>query len=479
MLLKVLGILFILWVILSVYWKVTSKKRPYILLFASLLFYAMISVRFIWILIVLSVIAYFGAGIIEQKSKSRAVLFVGIILVSSFLLYYKYSPLLGRIFSALHIGLFAESGWMQKVLVPIGISYFTFEAIGYMGDIYKGKYHAEQNYLKVLLFLSFFPTVMSGPIKRYDAFSEAISKDIILDESKVYTCLEKMLWGAFKKTVIADRIGALIAPVMDCVHAYDGFAIFLAAAGYTIELYCDFSGYSDMAIGIAGLFGIEIPNNFNHPYFSGSIKEFWDKWHISLSSWLADYIYIPLGGNRKGKLRTYINLMATFLISGIWHGAGVKFVFWGMLHGSVRCIEKIFGLDKGHRIEELFSIKAKEGIKIILRILLLDVFLIFSWLPFALPTFSDFVYAATHLMQGIQHPISYIQSGLGAFYATPYSNLSLGVGMLTLTGVELLQIFRERVRVSNRQRIFAMTVIVVEVMIFNSTGNPSFIYFNF
>ena len=222
--------------------------------------------------------------------------------------------------------------------VPIGISFYSMQLIAYTVDVYKSKVIAEKNFFKFLLFVSFFPQIIQGPIPRYEQLSHQLVEGHRFDENRFVKGFIQILWGFFLKLCIADKAGIIVDKVFDNFPTYQGMYVLVAGILYSFQLYADFLACTTLAKGVSGLFGIEIIDNFNRPYFSRSIKEFWRRWHMSLSSWLRDYIYIPLGGNRNGKIRKYINLLITFAVSGIWHGGGFKFLFWGLLHGAYQII---------------------------------------------------------------------------------------------------------------------------------------------
>jgi D-alanyl-lipoteichoic acid acyltransferase DltB (MBOAT superfamily) len=227
--------------------------------------------------------------------------------------------------------------------IPVGISFFTFQAVGYLLDVYYGRVKAENNLLDYLLFVSFFPQVMSGPISKADELLPQIKGSHSFDYEQARKGLQYLLWGMFLKVVVADRIGVYVDTVYANYHYYNGITCFLASVFYSFQIYTDFAGYSLMSISLARLLGFNLINNFRQPYFSVGITDFWRRWHISLSRWLKDYVYIPLGGSRCSKLRCYCNILVTFLVSGIWHGANWTFILWGLLHGLSQVIEKSLG----------------------------------------------------------------------------------------------------------------------------------------
>ena len=267
-------------------------------------------------------------------------------------------------------GLFADFGMLiyfkyysfftnRDILVPMGISFFIFTSTGYLFDIYRCKYRAERNPLYYALFTCFFPCIMSGPIERGDHLIPQLKnlhKVKVIDADRMANGISLLVWGLFAKMVIADRIAMIVDNVYGQYYLYGSVELIFASVCYSIQIYCDFMSYSTIAMGCAKLMGIDVIDNFNAPYLSLSVKEFWKRWHISLSSWLRDYVYIPLGGSRCSKFRTYINVMITFLVSGIWHGAGLNFVIWGGIHGILQVIDGLLS-PVGKKINELTKAK--------------------------------------------------------------------------------------------------------------------------
>lgn len=248
-------------------------------------------------------------------------------------------------------------------VLPVGISFYTFQALGYMIDVYRREIPAEKNFIRYALFVSFFPQLVAGPIER----SGNLLKDIqeipdkkMWDYERITSGLITMVWGMFLKLVITDRISAVTDAVFSGNEGFNSLALWLGAIAFSLQIYCDFSGYSTIAIGAARVMGFHLMENFNTPYFSRSIKEFWRRWHISLSTWFRDYLYIPLGGNRCSRIRRYLNLMITFLVSGFWHGAGWTFIIWGGVHGAYQIVGEALmpvrrGIGKAFRINNMVS----------------------------------------------------------------------------------------------------------------------------
>ncbi len=264
--------------------------------------------------------------------------------------------------------------------IPVGISFFTFQAVGYMLDVYHGRVKAEKNLLDYVLFVSFFPQVTSGPISTAEELMPQIKASHKFDYEQGKQGLKYLLWGMFIKLVIADRLGLFVDTVYANYIYYSGATCFVASIFYTIQIYCDFAGYSLMAIGIARTLGFNLIDNFRRPYFAVSITDFWKRWHISLTRWLTRHVYIPLGGSRCSKPRTYWNIFVTFLVSGIWHGANWTFIVWGVMHGILQIIEKALGWQK-------YKGKnwAVRGIRIIITFLLVN----FAWVFFRMPNIGD------------------------------------------------------------------------------------------
>lgn len=278
--------------------------------------------------------------------------------------------------------------------IPIGISFFSFQAVGYMLDVYHGKVNAERNIVDYVLFVSFFPQVFSGPISKADELLPQIKKERTFDYQQGVQGLKYLLWGMFLKLVLADRLGLYVDKVVADYGMYNGGTCMLSAIFYSLQIYGDFAGYSLMAIGVAKTLGFNLINNFNRPYFASSITGFWKRWHISLTRWLTQQVYIPMGGSRCSKLRNYWNIFVTFLVSGIWHGANWTYIVWGIIHGLAQIIEKALGLNK----------KASKGFVKVLRIIVTFVIVTMAWIFFRMPTLGDAVRFIGHAFSDISMP---------------------------------------------------------------------------
>ena len=299
----------------------------------SLFFYYKCSGWFALLLVSTSLIDWLLSQAMATEGATRAFrrgcVLLSLLASLSVLAYFKYANFFLWNFHAMVGGNFQP----LDLVLPVGISFYTFQSVSYIIDVYKHKIEPARTWLEYAFFLSFFPALVAGPIVRANYFLPQIRQNRHASAEEVYTGLWLIIIGVLKKAVVADYIAQYNDLVFDAPGAYCGFEALMGIVGYAMQIYCDFSGYSDMAIGIALIMGFKLALNFDFPYKSRNISEFWHRWHISLSTWLRDYVYIPLGGNRKGKARTYVNLMATMLIGGLWHGAAWKFVLWGGAHG--------------------------------------------------------------------------------------------------------------------------------------------------
>ncbi len=326
-----------------VYAVVPRKLRCLWLLIASYYFYMCWNIKYA-ALIAISTIVTYAAGLLIEKLESRVakrwVAIGGFAVNLGILFFFKYFGFALNNFNKLleHFSIRTIQNPFD-ILLPVGISFYTFQALGYMVDVYRGECKAERNLLQYALFVSFFPQLVAGPIERsrnlFRQIHEVKEKKLMSPEAMTQGFI-MMLWGLFMKMVIADRAALFVDDVFECSYAIGTVEAVLGAVAFALQIYCDFGGYSAIAIGAAKVMGFDLMENFNTPYFATSIADFWRRWHISLSTWFRDYLYIPLGGNRGSRFRKYVNLMITFLCSGLWHGAAWTYVAWGMLHGFYR-----------------------------------------------------------------------------------------------------------------------------------------------
>src|SRR5574344_758645 len=275
----------------------------------------------------------------ERNTLPRLMVILSLLIDLGLLFYFKYT----NFFAGMFANIIGSNFQPYDIFLPVGISFFTFQSLSYTIDVYRGDIKPLKNVLDYAFYVSFFPQLVAGPIVRARDFIPQIRRPLLVTDKMFGMGVFLIIAGLFKKSVISDYISVnFVERIFDQPDLYSGLENLLAVYGYSLQIYCDFSGYSDMAIGIALLLGFEFPKNFDSPYKSQSITEFWRRWHISLSSWLKDYLYISLGGNRHGKLRQYFNLLMTMLLGGLWHGASLNFILWGGLHGFFLCVDKIW-----------------------------------------------------------------------------------------------------------------------------------------
>lgn len=460
------------------------KIKNALLLLASILFYAWGEPVYI-LLLLFSILINYGLGLwlgrVREKSAAsdsggmkpepgatgtaqKAVLAVGIAANLGILGYYKYFDFFLRILNRL---LGQELFEMRNIPLPIGISFFTFGAIAYLIDLYRGQYRAEKNLVDMALYMSFFPKISVGPIARYQDFGSQL-KDRQESVEKTAEGIRRFAYGLGKKVLIANILGSCV----DKIYGQDitnvtGAMVWCAALLYTLQIYYDFSGFSDMAVGLGKMFGFEICENFNYPYLSGSIQEFWRRWHISLSSWFRDYLYIPLGGNRKGKIRTYVNLGIVFLATGLWHGATTAFIAWGVLHGIFIIIERIgFGriLQKTKVFKYIYT----------------ELIVVFGWVIFRVANLGPSLQYFKRLVM----PWRYTESTFAI--QELINNRCIVMALAGVLGMGIVQAAMkkfwpasEKLRGSVPEMIYCMFLIAASMLLLvNGTYNPA-IYLNF
>ncbi len=348
--------------------------------------------------------------------------------------------------------------------VPMGISFFTFQALAYVWDVWYGRTKSIKSFTEYALFISFFPQITSGPISRANELIPQIRNMRSFDYSMAVRGLKSILWGMFLKVVIADRLGVFVDATYQNWQYFCGVANLSASLAYTLQIYCDFAGYTLLAIGIGRLLGFELPQNFNRPYFSVSVTDFWRRWHMSLSRWLKDYIYIPLGGSRCSKVRNYYNIFITFLVSGIWHGASWTFILWGVLHGLFQIIEKWLGYGKSEA----------KGVTRLVRIAITFFLVNLAWIFFRMPTITDAC--------GVITSIFTLGTGSGASLSTSdFAIYTLGLSILAFKEVRE-EFFPNTIKVLETNKVVRMAIYVALMCIILCCGAldcGSFIYVNF
>lgn len=453
------------------------------LLAASYYFYMCWKPEYIVLILLSTIIDYFCAQKIaatETKSQKRPWLALSLLTNLGLLFTFKYFNFFNdnarEVFNYLNIMYNVPE---FKLLLPVGISFYTFQTLSYTIDVYKGDTPVEKNFGRFALYVSYFPQLVAGPIERSQNLMPQLKEEHKFEYNRVTSGLRLMAWGMFKKVVIADWSAGIVNVVYNNPEHFKGFQVILATFFFAYQIYCDFSGYSDIAIGAARVMGVDLMQNFNRPYFSKSIREFWSRWHISLSTWFRDYLYIPMGGNRVSVPRWYFNLFVTFLVSGIWHGANWTFVMWGALHG-------------GYMVFAIVSNKLRDGFWNITRLVKLKPFynltqigltfvlVCLGWLFFRANTISD-----AFLL--IKNAVHVEKAQLGLFMFGLDMRETLIMTSVFILFLEVLQWFQEyRVRfdewIINRPTLLRWSVYVAGVFIilaFGKFDKQEFIYFTF
>ncbi|WPV64466.1 MBOAT family O-acyltransferase [Chitinophaga sp. LS1] len=425
------------------------KLQNYLILLASLFFYACWDYRFLTLLLAnVCMDYYFGIAIYnaQDPGSKKRLLNTAVIMNIGILFFFKYFNFFIQSFNDFtHIQLSS-----LNILLPIGISFYTFHSLSYTIDIYHNKLAPTRDFVAYASFVTFFPQLVAGPISRAKDMLPKLTTKREIDAERMSSGLSQITQGFFKKMVIADTIATFVDPVFNNLPMVSDLSILLAVIFYSFQIYCDFSGYTDIAQGLGRIFGIELKVNFNRPYFSKNFSEFWERWHISLSSWLRDYLYIPLGGNRKGTVRTYINLFITMLLGGLWHGASYNFIIWGALHGIYLIIQRLFKF----KLPGLIAIFITFGITTL------------TWIFFRAQTLHDAMYILQRIFTLHNKQLTSVFTVIKLFYLT---------GTLLVLDLLIVNYF-EKV---NRKALIINIVLLVHILLFSTFSGNSFIYFQF
>lgn len=378
-------LLFLL-ILLFVYYVTPKNKQWIVLLVFSVFFYSCFSLK-MWICMLLTAVTTYAYSRFGKRSK-------GMLIVTVIL---NIGLMLGLKTVTSGLGFVQVIGLDRLAfLLPVGISFYTLQTVAYMVDVYRGTIEPQKNFFQYLLFIIFFPQILQGPIPRYEELGDQLYSGHTYNEKQVQSGLYLILWGFFQKMVIADRCNIVVNHIYDNYQRYDGLYFWIAAILYSIQLYTDFAGCVSIASGSAQALGIRLTQNFNHPYFAMSIKEFWHRWHMSLSGFLKDYVYIPLGGNRKGKIRKWCNILITFGVSGIWHGIGTHFFVWGLLHGFYQVMGEILQPLKAFGMRITGMSKDSVAHRLVSRLFTFFLVMV-AWIFFRAENTSKAIYITTHL----------------------------------------------------------------------------------
>ncbi|MDE6664472.1 MAG: MBOAT family protein [Lachnospiraceae bacterium] len=452
------------------------KYRWAFLLVASYAFYMNLHLWYGILLFFATLLTYVLAISLEKAqtdSAKKRNLLLGLLPLILIIVFFKTAnPVISQLNSMVSKGSLSIQPITLTILLPAGVSFYFFQSMGYLIDVYRGKIKAERHFGYYALFISFFPQLLAGPIGRADSLIEQYKKERPFVYENVTYGLKLMTWGYFKKLVIADVFAVTVDQVYNHVHAYVGLVLIITTVMFAIEIYCDFSGYSDIAIGCAKLFGIELMTNFKSPYFSFSIKEFWSRWHISLSSWFRDYVYIPLGGNRVPKWRHCLNLLITFLVSGFWHGSAITYVLWGAIHGILQIVET------------LIHPKGKEYKKRFWQLPLTFILLCFTWIFFRANSIEDAVWIISRLFWDVARPFNYLKTAVICLDMSYIKMGGMALSVLVLLIYDLLSLKYDVIKEFSKQNFFVRwpvyVITLVIIALFSAKGVATeFIYFQF
>lgn len=482
-------------IVVVIYFLLPKKVSYLWLLAASYYFYMGWNAKYALLLLMSTTITYLSGVLLQWLKENRsdhtgakkwvvAGSFVSNLAILFFFKYFNFT--IESINALLNHTSLPTVNTSFDVLLPVGISFYTFQALGYTVDVYRGEIKAERNFFRYALFVSFFPQLVAGPIERSKNLLDQLRNPKKFNYNRMCDGLMLMIWGYFLKLVIADRISIFVDNVYANVGIYDGKYLLLASVLFAFQIYCDFAGYSTIAIGAAEVMGFQLMENFNSPYLSQSVAEFWRRWHISLSSWFKDYLYIPLGGNRKGKVRKYVNIMIVFLISGLWHGANWSYVVWGGLNGLYQVIGAVFTPLRNKIKEKLHLEKIRLPLTIIY-ILVTFMLVDFTWIFFR----ADTIQHAFDVIGSIFHmndPALLANGTLYDFGLSKPNFVVLGVALIILLMADICKYHGIKVRrvVLDANIVVRWTIIIagiLSILIFGIWGSgysaTNFIYFQF
>lgn len=474
--------------VVTVYFLFPHRYRHVLLLVASYYFYMVWKPEYILLILLSTIINYFLALAMDKekdKQRNKKYLYISLISNLGILFIFKYFNFFAESLNSI-FSIFRSNSSLPiiSLLLPMGISFYTFQTLSYTIDVYRGTTKAEKNFSIFALYVTFFPQLVAGPIERSEKLLPQFYQEHKFDYYNVTNGLKRMVWGFFKKVVIADRVAIMVNTVFNNPTNYQGFPLILATILFAVQIYCDFSGYSDIAIGCAKVMGFDLIENFNRPYFSKSISEFWKRWHISLSRWFRDYLYIPLGGNRVKLSRYYFNLFFTFFISGLWHGASWTFVIWGALHG----IYLIMGQVMRPIREKIVSSIKLDKLPLLhrfIQVFITFALVCFAWIFFRANSINDAIYVVKNLFVNIEQcfNIRYVVSSIFALglnsIETAIAFSSIGV-LILVSLIQRNDSVRYKIqKLPNIVRYAVYCTSIVILITFAYVGNSQFIYFQF
>ena len=445
-------------IVFGVYWSISHKYRWIILLLSSYYFYMSWNAKYIVLIIFTTCVSYFSALLLKKfESKKKILLAVTLMAALGTLFFFKYFNFMAESITKVS-NLFAIPlhPFTLKLMLPVGISFYTFQTLSYVIDVYRGKVQPEHHFGKYAVFISFFPQLVAGPIERTENLLPQICKEHEFNYNQAVYGAKLMAWGYFKKIVIADNLAVFVDLIYNNVYAYKGFSLIAA-------------------IGTAKLFGIDLMNNFRSPYFSASIKEFWSRWHISLSTWFRDYVYITLGGNRKGRKKKYRNQILTFLVSGLWHGANWTFVLWGGVHGILQVTEDVLQVKISKRQEKVWKHFCSMGLVFTLVCL--------CWIFFRTETVGQSFYVLRHMLDGIIDIQEYILTGYRDLQLSRVKVFRIGIPFVILLIYDYVSLKEDPILFMGRfpgwVRWMIYYLLIFLIILIGNFGNTQFVYFQF
>jgi alginate O-acetyltransferase complex protein AlgI len=464
-------------IVTLLYFLIPHKYRWFLLLSASCFFYSFFKWEYIFILLFTIIIDYFAGIWIHnsQGTKRKWALAISIIANVGVLALFKYYYFLIDNFNSIAFrldGSHYDPIW--KFILPIGLSFHTFQAMSYTIEVYRGNQKVERNFGIYALYVMFYPQLVAGPIERPQNVLHQFYEKHSFDYDRVKSGLRLMLWGMFKKVIIADNLSIFVNKIYDNPTQYQGLPLIIATLFFSMQIYCDFSGYSDIALGSARVMGFKLMKNFDRPYLSKNISEFWKRWHISLSTWFRDYLYIPLGGNRVSKSRLYFNLFFVFMISGLWHGASWNYVIWGALHG----IYLVIGQITKNTQYKIFSLLKNKTLINVLNAFITLILVVFAWIFFRATTLKDALYIIKNTFTKSSHSIAQVVDMIGT-----KELLVILFGVLILESVQWKQrntLMGEWIeKLPKWQRWSIYYFLLLFIISFGFFGEVQFIYFQF
>ena len=416
----------------------------------------------------------------DNAKKKKIWLIIGTLIPLAVLGYFKYIDWgiesINSILAA--VGITAQIS-LLNVALPVGISFFTFQALSYVFDIYLGRLEPEPKFHKYALFIAFFPQLVAGPIVRASEFLPQLKNKIIITGDNLQAGVTLIVWGLFKKMVIADNLAPFVDSAFADPMSYSSFGLILVVFAFGIQIYCDFSGYAHIAIGCARILGFKLPENFDMPYLASNIQLFWRKWHMTLSRFIKDYVYIPLGGNRCGHARTYLNLFAAMLLCGLWHGAAWTFVLWGAYHGLLLALHRYFMGEKKLFSESRFM---KSGAGLLFSILVTQVFVFFGWLIFRAGSFDNLMLYIQAIFISTIPRSSMTELGIAAGI---FGLIVLFILMLNKKFADFIHeiLYFDYLGIISRQKmrywIIYLVILITMILVLSPPETPEFIYFAF